>query len=169
MTGTDREESRALLALYLNDHLAGATAGLELLRRSARANRNSAAGQVLAGIEEEVTEDRRTLLEMMRNLDVPVHRHKIVAGWVVEKVGRLKLNRRLLRRSPLSNLMEWEALRLGVEGKAAGFLVLRELAEHSSYLDAGRLDGLIARARRQVDQLEQLRLHAARYLFPTAV
>jgi hypothetical protein len=52
-------------------------------------------------------------------------------------------------------------LRLGVEGKAAGWRTLRVLAETDERLDTRRLDELIARARRQADLLEELRVHAA--------
>ena len=73
----------------------------------------------------------------------------------------LKLNGYLLIRSPLSSLEELEMLRLGVEGKAAGWRTLRVLAETDKRLDSGRLDELIARARRQADLLEDLRVRAA--------
>jgi len=52
-------------------------------------------------------------------------------------------------------------LRLGVEGKAAGWRTLRVLAGTDKRLDPGRLDELIARARRQSDLLEDLRVRAA--------
>ncbi len=84
------------------------------------------------------------------------------AGWIGEKVGRLKFNGHLLTRSPLSGLEELELLRLGVEGKAAGWRTLRALADTDKRLDASRLDGLIGRARQQGELLEQLRIQAAR-------
>jgi hypothetical protein len=71
--------------------------------------------------------------------------------------ARLKFNGYFLTRSPLSSLEELEILRLGVEGKAAGWRTLRILAETDKRLDSGRLDELIARARRQADLLEDLR------------
>ena len=52
-------------------------------------------------------------------------------------------------------------LRLGVEGKAAGWRTLRTLADTDTRLDPGRLDELISRARRQADALEDLRVSAA--------
>ncbi|HEY5356166.1 MAG TPA: hypothetical protein VIJ82_00465 [Streptosporangiaceae bacterium] len=56
----------------------------------------------------------------MHLLGIPVRTYKVYAGWLAEKAGRLKFNGRLRARSPLSNLVELELLRLGVEGKAAG-------------------------------------------------
>ena len=76
--------------------------------------------------------------------------------------GRLKLNGRLLSRSPLSGLEELEMMRLGVTGKAAGWRTLRLLADTDVRLDCGRLDELIARADSQLELLEDLRVRAAR-------
>jgi hypothetical protein len=55
-------------------------------------------------------------------------------------------------------------LRLGVEGKAAGWRTLRTLADTDSRLNRDRLDELIARARQQADLLEELRVQAAAHL-----
>ena len=73
----------------------------------------------------------------------------------------MKFNGRIFARSPLSRPEELELLRLGVEGKAAGWRTLRALAETDQRLDPARLDELIARARRQADLLEDLRVRAA--------
>jgi hypothetical protein len=55
-------------------------------------------------------------------------------------------------------------LRLGVEGKAAGWRTLRALADSDSRLNRGRLDELMARAREQANLLEELRVRAATHL-----
>jgi hypothetical protein len=52
-------------------------------------------------------------------------------------------------------------MRLGVEGKAAGWRTLRVLADTDNRLDSGQLDELISGARRQADLLEELRVQAA--------
>jgi hypothetical protein len=101
----------------------------------------------------------------MTALDIPVVRVKVYAGWAAEKVGRLKLNGRLLNPSPLSGLVELEAVRLGVEGKAAAWRTLRIVAEHEHRLDVSDLDALLARARAQSDTLEQIRALTAGHLF----
>ena len=60
----------------------------------------------------------------MAALSVPVRGHKVYAAWIAEKGRRRKLNDHLLTRSPLSILEELEMLRLGVEGKSAGWRTL---------------------------------------------
>ncbi len=56
---------------------------------------------------------------------------------------------------------ELELLRLEVEGKAAGWRTLRAQADTDARIDAERLDELIARAKTQASQLEELRVRAA--------
>jgi hypothetical protein len=148
---------KALLGIYLNDHLAGAVAGGDLAKRLAGAERQEPFERLAAEIEE----DRTALLDMMAALDVPVRHYKTVLAWAAEKVARLKPNGHVLTRSPLSRVVELETLRLGVEGKAAGWRTLRTRAERDVQLNAARLDELIERATRQIDELERLRVRAA--------
>lgn len=157
-----RHTGPELLGIYLNDHLAGATGGAELARRVAAARRGEEAGDALLRFAADVAADRSALLEMMAALGVPVRAYKVYAGWIGEKAGRLKLNGRLLTRSPLSSLEELEMMRLGVEGKAAGWRTLQLLADTDPRVDRARLAGLIARAESQLELLEDLRVRAAR-------
>ena len=146
-----------LLGIYLNDHLAGATAGAELAKRLAGAQRGLPAGSTLAQVADEIAQDRQALLEIMTALDVPVRQYKVAAGWVAEKLGRLKLNGHLVDRSPLSDMLELEGLRLGVEGKLALWRILVAVTGAEPRLDRARLDDLVGRAERQISVLEDLR------------
>jgi hypothetical protein len=157
--------SAALLGIYLNDHLAGATGGVELFRRAAGGHRGRPLGGALEQLAEEVAADRAALIEVMDRLGVPVRHYKVYAARVAERLGRLKLNGRVFGRSPLSSLIELEGMRLGVEGKAALWTVLRALADHDRRLDAPRLDRLLERARSQADTLEELRVRTAVEVF----
>ena len=161
-TETAQHTRQDLLGVYLNDHLAGATAGMGLVRRMvASAEAGSEHATVLNRLATEITEDRSALLRIMAALGIQVRGYKVFAAWAFERAGRLKLNGHLLTRSPLSDLEEMEILRLGVEGKADGWRTLRQLADRDSRLDAGRLDDLIARADRQASVLESLRSSTA--------
>ena len=163
------EANSALLGIYLNDHLAGATGGTALAKRLATSERDRPGGDVLVRLAAEIEEDRAALLDMMAALGVPVRRYKTIAAWAAERIGRFKPNGHLVSRSPLSGLIELEAMRLGVEGKAAGWRTLRVRAEHDARLDVARLDALIVRARKQADDLERLRVRAAVDAFGGAV
>ena len=171
MARPDRRTSRArdgaydLLGIYLNDHLLGSTGGLELLGRLARAHRGTPDGAVLARLEAEVNADRDALREIMRGLGVRERRYKLVAAWVAEKAGRLKANGYLVRRSPLSSVVELEAMMLGVCGKAALWRALLERAGDDARLDAAELAALSERAERQAAELETLRVKCAALAF----
>ena len=159
---TAQRTEQDLLGVYLNDHLVGATMGLELARRmAASAEPGSEPATVLNRLASEIAADRTALITIMTALGIKVRGYKMFAAWAGEKAGRLKFNGHLLTRSPLSNLEEAEILRLGVEGKAAGWRTLRAVAERDSRLDAGQLDELLARAAGQSDALESLRVRIA--------
>jgi hypothetical protein len=154
-----------MIGIYLNDHLAGAVAAIELARRSLRSNRQSGLGAFLASLIQELEEDRAAMLDVMRRLGVRPSTVKVVGGWVAEKVGRLKLNGQLLGYSDLSRLEELEALALGVEGKIAGWKTLSTLAQSDARLVGVDFDVLKKRAQAQRTSLERHRITAARRAF----
>ncbi len=153
--------NRKLLAIYLKDHLAGATAGVELARRVEASNRSSEYGAFLAELVEEIALDRRALLDLMGRLGVGEDRVKNAAAWAGEKVGRLKLNGELFSYSPLSRLVELEGLALGVQGKLAMWRSLRSLADADERLAGFDLEAPIARAQSQARRIEARRVRAA--------
>jgi hypothetical protein len=150
-----------LLAIYLNDHLAGSTGGLELARRALGANRGTPFEAPLERLATEIAEDRDALVDVMDRLGVGRDPIKVIAGWAAEKAGRLKLNGSLTGYSPLSRVLELEMLGLGVEGKRAMWRALRELAATDARLEGVDLDELARRAERQRRLIEQQRLRAA--------
>ncbi|MFK0045944.1 hypothetical protein ACIQU4_17825 [Streptomyces sp. NPDC090741] len=101
----------------------------------------------------------------MADLDIPVMRNRIALGWLAEKAGRLKLNGRLVSRSPLSDVLELEAMRLGVEGKACAWRSLAALADTDPRIDGARVQEPLRRAERQIRSLEALRLEQAAQVF----
>jgi hypothetical protein len=157
--------SRKLLALYLNDHLAGATGGTALARRLARNHQGTELEGPTSELADQVEEDRKALLQIMNALDIRPRPAKQVLAALAERVGRLKLNGTVVRRSPLSSVIEFEAMRLGVEGKIDGWQALRRVADHEPRLNADRLDELLRRAGRQSDTLQNLRLRVATAAF----
>jgi hypothetical protein len=147
------------LHIYLNDHLAGATVGLELARRIAGATEGTGLGTFMQRLAGEIDEDRETLRDVMDALGAGEDRMKVAGGWVAEKVGRLKLNGEVLGDSPLSRLVELEALALGVEGKRSMWVTL--LHTRAERVGRERLQELIARAERQRDGIEEHRRRVA--------
>lgn len=155
----------SLLGIYLNDHLAGATVGLELARRTHSQNKGNEVGRYFEQLIEDLNQDRESLKSVMEALNVPINQAKTAAGWLAEKVGRLKFNGRLIGYSPLSRLEELEALCMGVEGKLSLWRTLKIAAEAEERLEGVDLDGLVRRAEQQRADLERFRVTAAAEAF----
>jgi hypothetical protein len=153
------------LGTYLQDHYAGSSAGIELFRRAAQQQSDPVARTELTAMIEEVGNDRATLQRFLAAVGKNPDPVKNAGAWVAEKLSRLKPNGELLHRSPLSDVVELEALRIAVEGKAAGWRVLRRLAEDEDLFDKSELDRLLSSVANQVDRLEKLRMAAAERVF----
>jgi hypothetical protein len=156
----DRTERDRLLRVYLSDHLAGSVAGTRLARRLANAERDGPAGPALALLADEIEEDRRKLVTLVDTLGIEQRRYKQVVAWLGAWIGRLKLNGRLIRRSPLSTVVEMESLLMGLRGKLAGWETLRSVVgEHP--VETVELGHLIARGMAHLDTLAALHHDAA--------
>jgi hypothetical protein len=157
-----------LLGIYLNDHLAGATGGLELAQRLHGRNQGTEYEERLGRLAQEIREDRDTLLTIMSRLGAVPNPLKTRAAWAAERLGRLKMNGRVLAYSPLSRVEEMEAMRLGVDGKRSLWRALKETRGADPRLEGIDLQELIARAERQSEELEAMRLSAATGAFGSA-
>jgi hypothetical protein len=151
-----------LLSTYLNDHLAGSTAGVELARRTLSSNKDTGYGEFLEWLVAEIQEDRQALIDLMERVGAGRDHLKVIAGWGLEKVGRIKPNGRLLSYSPLSRLVELEGLWTGVEGKLSLWRSLLAAAQDDDRLDRGALLALEARAEEQLRRLDEHRGPVAR-------
>ena len=154
-----------LLNIYLNDHLAGAAAGLELAKRCRSSNTGTPLASFLDGLIADIEADKEELETLMSALGAPTDRLKQTAAWVGEKAGRLKLNGQITGYSPLSRLIELEGLSLGVEGKMSLWRSLKEIAGYDSRIATFDLDRLEKRAIEQREELEVHRREAARTAF----
>jgi hypothetical protein len=154
-------DAKTRLGTYLNDHLAGSATGRELARRTLSENRGNEYGAALETIVRQIDEDLDTLLELMRRLDVEPDRVKEAIGWAGEKLGRLKLNGQLLGYSPLSRLVELEALMLGISGKLAMWHALRPALGDDPRIEGIDLEELTGRAKQQRATVESLRRRAS--------
>jgi hypothetical protein len=156
-------ETHRLLGIYLNNHLTLASAGVELARRAASSQRTQH-GDALAALAAEAVEDRDTLRRLMHRLDIPIHRPMSVLGVVGERLGRFKPNGYIVRRSPLSDVLELEGLRDGVAAKIACWQVLRAVAAHDQRITREETEALLERTQDQADRLYKLHLRTTERL-----
>ena len=151
---------RKHMGIYLNDHLAGSTIGVELARRASASNSGTELGRFLARLSGEVEEDRAALVRVMEAFGLPRDRIKVFFGWAGEKVGRLKPNGQLRGYSPLSSVVELEGLSLGVEGKLSLWRSLDRAVGGDPRLGGIDFAALAARASEQRQELERHRVDA---------
>jgi len=163
---TKRSESQPsperMLGIYLNDHLAGSVVGSQLARRTVAENDGTALEAPLRQLAADIEADRRSLLACLAALGVRRQAWKEAAAWSMEKAGRLKLNGRLTGYSPLSLLVEVEALQSGVRGKWALWHALLEARGEDARLSRADLTRLLGRAEAQSAELDRLHAEAAR-------
>jgi hypothetical protein len=153
--------SSELLPIYLNDHLGGSTAGVDLAKRTAKANEGTEFEELLRDIAAQIQADHAALEDVMARLDVKRDQLKVGAGWLAEKLGRLKLNGRLLEYSPLSRVIELEGLISGVNGKRALWKVVAIAASSEPRIADVDFVHLIARAEEQLQGLDAAHTRAA--------
>jgi hypothetical protein len=149
------------LATYLNDHLAGASAGLDLARRIARENAGNGYGAEIGEIADEIAQDRAVLEDVMDRLGVGRDHLRLLAAWGAERVRRTIPWSWLLDRAGLGRLEELELLTAGVGGKLALWQALAE----TQPIDDVDFAALADRAGSQLERLEALRRQAAAEAF----
>jgi hypothetical protein len=147
------------LATYLNDHLSGATAALDLLEHLERSRPDLAA--FLAALRRDIEEDRRELEALIHRVGAARSGVRQAAGWVAEQFARLKLAADDLTGGRLRLLESLEAVAVGIHGKGSLWRALKVVpaAAGPDY------DRLIARADEQRGRVEAARLDAARAAF----
>jgi hypothetical protein len=106
-----------LLRIYLRDHEAAAVGGLQLFRRCSKSNSGTAYATDLARLTSDVQADRDALRTICDRFQVKYSKIGRATALVGAAMGRLKTNGRLLTYSPLSRVLELEALSSGVMAK----------------------------------------------------
>lgn len=148
-----------LLHVYLQDHHAGAAAGLDLFRRVADGHSRPAVASAVRAISDEVEHDKQALEQLMTAVGARPSLAKDVPARAAEKLGQFKANNRLASRSPLSDLLELEALTAAVHAKLLGWKTLQRLDDPR--LPADELRRLADRAVDQGQRLDELHAQCA--------
>ncbi|GAA1735488.1 hypothetical protein GCM10009809_33320 [Isoptericola hypogeus] len=158
------EIDRELLGLYLSDHLTGATAGLGRAERMVGDYGDLPLHAELVELAEQVRGERELYRGLLQTLGLPPRRHRQLAAGVAERLGRLKLNGRVVRRSPMSVVLETELMRSAVVGKLGGWQTLEEHADALG-LDPVRFRELAELVQRQLATLDRFHEYARRRAF----
>lgn len=153
--------SRDALQTYLNDHLAGSVMAIELGERTIRENEGGPVAARLSPLVEQIREDQTVLKGVIERLGTGESSLKKAGAWLAEKAGRVKLGG-TDEPGELSRLEVLEMLTTGVHGKRALWRALRVVAARYEELRGLDLDLLERRAVEQHDELEAMRLEAAK-------
>jgi hypothetical protein len=150
------------IATYLNDHLAGSEAALELLEHLEAAHTGTDLGRFAAELRADVAADRQELETLMGRLHVAESRTRKVTAWLAEKATQLKLRMDDPSGGEFRLLESLEALSLGIEGKGGLWRALAAAAEDAPALQIADYARLERRAEEQRGRVEVERLKAAK-------
>lgn len=149
------------LDVYLNDHLAGSTMGVDLARQLHERNEGAPLGDLMGRLAAQIEDDRATLEALMERLGTTSNPLKEGASWLAEKASRLKFSGASTGDRDLGNYLALETLSLGVEGKLALWQALDAGAREVPEVAELDLTALIEGARSQRAALERERLALA--------
>lgn len=150
------------LKIYLRDHLAMARAEIEVCRRIAQKNSGNVVGRTIEELADELDEEARAVDRAMELLHIEPSQLKLAGAWLAEKAGRLKLNGEWTRYSPLSRLLEIEALTAAVEARRALWMTLSDAVHVYPVLKELPIARFLRRGDESLRKLRQLHQKAAR-------
>jgi hypothetical protein len=150
------------LVTYLNDHLAGSVAAIELLESLEEDHKGAPLETFFAELRADVLADREELKAIMAKLQIEESIARKASAWITEKVSKLKLRVDDPPKGSLRLLQSVEILALGIEGKRLLWRALAAAAEQSSSLEVVDYARLTQRAEEQGRKIEAVRLEAAK-------
>lgn len=151
-----QETTHEWLQYYLRDHFAGATAGVNLFARVSRGHSNPQVRTEVGSIYKEVVQEREILRAILSDLGIRRVSGTMVMAVVGERVGRLKPNGALRKRSIGADVLELEALAAAVQVKACMWGTLLGLAAIDSRLETDQMKQLQDQAIKQRHTLTSL-------------
>lgn len=146
------------LDTYLNDHHAGATAGVNLARMAAEEHQHHEHGAFLGEIASEIKADHDVLERLMDDLGTKQSATKTAAAEIGSKMMAPKFTG---DDDELNAFTVLETLSIGVEGKVCMWKALKQIEDAYPTLAAAGIDDLLARAVDQRERIEAQRLAIA--------
>jgi hypothetical protein len=151
------------LASYLNDHLAGSVAAIELLDHLIKEQNGQRWEKFLVDLREDVSADQQVLRDLIHKLDLEESTVRKAGAWLMEKLGQAKIA--VAGDEQLGLLQAFEALALGITGKKLLWSALQTVEASYPQLQGLDLAALERRAQEQFERVEKERLHLAREVF----
>jgi hypothetical protein len=146
--------------VYLNDHLAGATAGLELVKQAAERH-DGDLGEFFAQLADEIAGDHNTLTSLMDQMGAHASGAKEVLAKAGSVVSETKFSGESMDDPEFGTFLTLETLSIGVEGKLCMWKALKVVEDEYPELKSVDIDTLAERAQSQRDRIEGKRLEVA--------
>jgi len=155
------------LSDYLNDHLAGSVAAVELLDRLVETYTAKPLERFFRELRDDIRADQGQLEELIAKLGIKESTVRKAGAWIAEKISRPKIDLDADSKSDLGLFLALETLVLGITGKRSLWRALG--AASRAVPELARLDysGLDKRAIDQCERVEARRLEIARAVFKT--
>ncbi len=154
---------RSALFVYINDHIAGSVAALELIDHLISSHADHPLEAFLLDLQREIKADQEVLRELLGDANQHESWFRKLAGWMTEKFARSKIKIAGEQIGGLGLVQALEMLALGIRGKQ---LLWRALGTSKwpalRNVDLARLE---QRAIEQQERVEEKRLAAARKAF----
>jgi hypothetical protein len=145
------------LAIYLNDHLAGSVAAIELIEHLMKSAPELE--EFLRELQTQIEMDQQELKRLIAQLGNEESTVRKAAAWLAEKGARVKLAVDGPADSALGKMQALEALYLGITGKRE---LWRALSAGLGAVEGFDWELLIARSEEQRAGVEERRMEAAR-------
>jgi hypothetical protein len=153
--------SKQDLTTYLNDHLAGSVAALELLDHLIEIKAGSQGESFFASVRADITAAQDVLRDLLKRLDEDESTVRKTTAWIIEKLSHVKLQLGGPG-NPEKGLFEaLEGLVLGISGQAALWRALAVLGPVPGWEGIDFAD-LERRAEQLCQKVELRRLDVAR-------
>lgn len=142
------------LDTYLNDHIAGATAGTNLAKVAAEEHQTDEHGPFFSEIYAEIQADFETLQQLAKALGVDESASKSALAEIGSKVMRPKFTAG--EDDELNAFITLETLSIGIEGKVCMWKALKTVAADYPF-EGFDVDELLGRAESQRERIEAQR------------
>ena len=153
---------RERLHTYLNDHLAGSVAAIELLDDLIEHHSEDRFGKIFRDLRDEIEADQETLRNLIRKLGAKESAVRKAGAWLAEKFSRVKIGD---ADDSAELLQALEGLALGISGKQLLWRSLAATEANFPALQGSDFSELEKRAHDQFERVEGLRMQMVREAF----
>jgi hypothetical protein len=164
LVSKQQSPGRESLHLYLNDHLAGSVAAIEMVDNLIEHHPADRFTKFFRDLRSEIHADQETLRDLIKKSGAEESAIRKAGAWLAERFGRTKLGD---ADDSIALLQALEGLALGVTGKRLLWRSLKTISANFPELQGTDFSELEHRAEDQFKGIENLRLEIAGEAFRT--